>query len=134
MYRFFEPIIEPILDRLEPKVVVEIGSDQGLNTRNLIHFCRRNGAELHVIDPLPKYEVDSWVAEYPEGIVFHRALSLDVLESIESPDVVLIDGDHNWHTVFHELEALARSAGDEPERFPLVMLHDVGWPYGRRDL
>ncbi len=134
MYRFWEPFILPALERLKPKVLIEIGSDQGLNTRNLLDFSRRTGAILHVIDPLPKYDVEEWVNEYHANLEFHMAPSLDVLRSIDNADVVLIDGDHNWYTVFNELKLLEEIALDSPGRFPIVMLHDVGWPYGRRDL
>jgi O-antigen biosynthesis protein len=131
MYRFWEPVIEPLLERIQPKVIVEIGSDHGHNTRNLLEFSRRTRSTLHVIDPLPKYEVGEWQEQYQETLFVHLQPSLEVLESIESPDAVLIDGDHNWHTVFHELKALDKTSGDA---FPLVLLHDVGWPYARRDL
>jgi len=130
MYRFWEPIVEPLLADVQPKVIVEIGSDDGHNTRNLLDFCRRTGSILHVIDPLPKYEVSDWQGQYPDTLVMHLQPSLDVLGSIEAPDAVLIDGDHNWHTVFNELKTLEASGGT----FPIVLLHDVGWPYARRDL
>jgi Methyltransferase domain len=133
MHLFWNSIIEPLLKRLEPRVVVEVGSDQGFNTSNLANFAQRTGAVLHVIDPLPKYDVDEWQNRYGPSIVFHQAPSLEVLGSIDSPDVLLIDGDHNWYTVFHELTLLEDNVADDGT-FPLVMLHDVGWPYGRRDL
>lgn len=132
MNRFWDTVIGPILERLGPEVIVEIGSDKGDNTRNLLEFCERNGAELHVIDPLPKYDVAEWQQRYGERFVFHRGLSLETLPGIERPDAVLIDGDHNWYTVLHELRLIERLSGERG--FPLVMLHDVGWPYGRRDL
>lgn len=131
MYQFWDPIVEPLLECLQPAVIIEIGSDHGFNTRNLLEFARRNGSTLHVIDPLPKYDVEEWLKEYPRTLVLHNDPSLDVLDSIASPDAVLIDGDHNWHTVFNELKLLEKMAG---AHFPLVLFHDVGWPYARRDL
>ncbi len=133
MHRYWNPIIEPLVERLQPLVIIEIGSDQGFNTKNLADFAQRTGAVLHVVDPLPKYDVDEWLNRYGPSIIFHRAPSLEVLGSIKSPDVILIDGDHNWYTVFHELTLLENNVG-EGGTFPFVMLHDVGWPYGRRDL
>ncbi len=43
-----------------------------------------------------------------------------------------IDGDHNWYTVYNELKTieekkLIRKGGT-------IFLHDVSWPYGRRDM
>jgi hypothetical protein len=46
----------------------------------------------------------------------------------------LIDGDHNWATVYSELNLLhakAEASGLPP---PIVISHDVAWPYARRDM
>lgn len=134
MYRFFDPVIRPLLDVARPAVVVEIGSDRGHGTKLLADWCHSNGATLHSIDPLPKFDVDEWTAKWPGTLICHRQLSLNALVDIEAADFVCIDGDHNWYTVFHELEILARSASEASRPFPLTLLHDVGWPYGRRDL
>lgn len=44
--------------------------------------------------------------------------------------MVLIDGNHNWYTVFEELRLVERQSA----RWPLTLLHDIAWPYGRRDM
>lgn len=123
-----------MLDALQPRTLVEVGSDAGGNTRNLLEFCERSGATLHVIDPLPKYEVEEMRQRYGDRLVFHEDLSLNALPQIEGPDAVLIDGDHNWYTVINELKQVEKQCQKLSHPFPLVMLHDVGWPYGRRDL
>ena len=47
------------------------------------------------------------------------------------PDVVIIDGDHNYYTVSEELRLIGeRAAGSD---LPLLLFHDVCWPHGRRD-
>jgi hypothetical protein len=134
VHQLWDTIIEPVLEALQPKTLVEIGSDQGFNTRNLLGFCQRHDAVLHVIDPLPKYDVVAWQEQYGKHLVFHKALSLDALPTIDRFDAVLIDGDHNWYTVFNELKLIEGRCKDSSRDFPLVMLHDIGWPYGRRDL
>jgi len=134
MNRFWTTLIRPIFLQLEPRVVVEVGSFRGENTRLLLDYCREHGATLHAIDPLPQFDVQGWQAEYGRHFVFHRAKSLDILRSIESPDIVLIDGDHNWYTVYHELRQLAEAAIRQQRLLPVVLFHDIGWPYARRDL
>lgn len=134
MRRFWDIVIEPILDAVQPKILVEIGSDRGDNTSNLLEFCQHNDARLHVIDPLPKYDFETWKEKYHGHLIFHKDLSLNALPLIEKFDVVLIDGDHNWHTVFNELKLIEQKCQENSQVFPLVMLHDIGWPYGRRDL
>ena len=59
-------------------------------------------------------------------------MSLDELPRLEKMDAVIIDGDHNWYSVYNELKLLARQV-EKGGPFPLSFVHDVGWPYGRRD-
>src|SRR5699024_517351 len=66
--------------------------------------------------------------------VFHRDLSLNVLGDLPPVDAALIDGDHNWYTVYNELRLLREVARQHDAPLPVLLLHDVGWPYGRRDL
>jgi hypothetical protein len=66
--------------------------------------------------------------------VFHRDISHNVLPHLPAMDAALVDGDHNWYTVYNELKMLAATARDAGAPLPLLIMHDVGWPYGRRDL
>jgi hypothetical protein len=56
-----------------------------------------------------------------------------VLPHLAPVDLALIDGDHNWYTVSHELQLLEAAAVRADLPGPVFVLHDVGWPYGRRD-
>ena len=95
MYYFWDTVIQPVLEIIQPKTIVEIGSDQGHNTENLLEYCQQQNAKLHVIDPWPKYEIADWEEQYGESVVFHLSLSLNALPLVEQCDLVLIDGDHN---------------------------------------
>ena len=66
--------------------------------------------------------------------MFHGSSSLEALAAIPEIDAALIDGDHNWHTVSAELGLLAEGATRANAPLPLVLAHDAGWPYGRRDM
>lgn len=134
MHRLWRTVVEPVLEATRPAVILEIGASDGRNTEHLLEYCRENGGVLHTIDPLPGFDVGAWQARYGGAFVFHRRMSLEALPEIPVPDVALIDGDHNWYTVFHELRLIEERARAEKRDFPVVVLHDVGWPYGRRDL
>lgn len=134
MHRFWNIIIEPVLTLLEPEIIVEIGSDQGKNTVSLLEFCKNTDAVLHAVDPVSNFDVDALKKEYGPRFVFHKSLSLNAIPRIKAADVFLIDGDHNWYTVFNELKLIEKYAADADRPFPVVMLHDIAWPYGRRDL
>jgi GT2 family glycosyltransferase len=134
MHWFLKLLINPLLDALGPRVIVEIGVELGAVSVPLLRWAQANGAILHAIDPDPTLNVDRLAAEYGEELRFHRRKSLDVLDEIAGVDLALVDGDHNWYTVINELRALERRAGEDGREPPVTLLHDVGWPYGRRDL
>jgi GT2 family glycosyltransferase len=134
MSAFWTSLLEPLLDALEPRRILEIGSDKGTTSRLLLERAEAHGAVLHVIDPKPAFDPDELSREHPDSLVFHPALSLEVLPTLERVDLALVDGDHNWHTVLNELRLLERRAGEEDGPMPVVALHDVEWPYARRDL
>ena len=123
-------MIRPILTAANPEVVVEVGAGGGAHTRRLAKFCGSREIALHVIDPAPGFDP----SELGGKVVFHKRLSLDALPEVGPVDVALIDGDHNWYTVHHELKLLQRTSQSVGRPTPLAICHDVCWPYGRRDL
>jgi hypothetical protein len=131
--RFWKPVIEPLLDAAGASTVVEIGVDQGATTRLLLERARRIDGVVHAIDTAPAIDVAQWQAEHGDRLRLHQDRSHDVLPRIGPPDAALVDGDHNWFTVTEELRLLAAAAA--PDALPpVVIAHDVGWPYGRRDM
>ncbi len=134
MYQFWEPIIKPLLTSLRPSHILEIGCDYGDNTRQLLGFCAQHHAILHAVDPAPSFDPEVLNEQYGDTFVFYKTLSLKAIDRIEKPDAVLIDGDHNWYTVYNELKMIERCCEHHGHRFPLILIHDVGWPYARRDL
>ena len=113
--------------------VVEIGALRGETTVKMLDDLGPD-AELHVIDPVPDFDPGEHERAFPGRYVFHEALSLDVLPTLAPMDAALIDGDHNWYTVYHELRLLADGARRAGRPMPVMVMHDVLWPYGRRDL
>jgi hypothetical protein len=120
----------PLLDLLEIASVTEIGSESGVTTSLLVERLRRaGGGRLVVVDPDPGVSPESDEQLEVEVI---RGFSPEALEGLTGTDAYLVDGDHNYWTVSHELEAIERATADR-ELFPLVLLNDVSWPAARRD-
>ena len=134
MNRFWDSILLPILQASRPTCLVEIGVDTGLLTEKLIGYAAESGAVVHAIDPHPQIDVASWREQHYQLFVFHRAMSLDVLGDLRDADAVFVDGDHNWFTVYHELKLLEEAKAEDEAPMPLIAIHDVDWPYGRRDM
>ncbi|MBP9003995.1 MAG: class I SAM-dependent methyltransferase, partial [Candidatus Hydrogenedentes bacterium] len=134
MHLFWEPVVWPLFDRIKPRRILEIGAEEGKHTLKMLPWCQRFGAVLHVVEPFPRFNVEECAARYRGHFELIRGFSPEALESLPPVDVALIDGDHNWYTVHAELETLAAKGREVGTLPPVMLLHDVDWPYGRRDL
>lgn len=131
MYRFWESIIEPVLKMSNATNVVEIGAQNGYTTQKLIEHMKNVGGIVHSVDPFPNFDYKEWEKKNGSAFSMHIGLSLDILPQLEPADVYLVDGDHNWYTVYNELNLIKKK---NRNRDVLVILHDIAWPYARRDL
>lgn len=128
----FRELILACLRASGARSVVEIGSEEGRFTRELLAWAEDSDALVYCVDPAPAPALVDVAAGSPRlKLVLQR--SLDALDHLEPCDAYLVDGDHNYYTVHRELRAIASSA-HRRAGYPLVFLHDVGWPAGRRDM
>ncbi len=126
----FREIILGCLDLIEGRSVTEIGGEDGTFTRELLSWAEGRDGRVACIDPSPSDALAALVENAPAGEL-HRSTSLEALPGMDPSDVYLVDGDHNYYTLVHELEVIEAISGGD---FPLVFVHDVGWPSGRRDM
>lgn len=134
MIALWQKIIRPLVKAVDGRTILEIGAESGLSTKALLNYVRSVDGELHCIDPVPGFDAAKLVAESDGHLHFHEDLSLNVLGDIPPVDIALIDGDHNWYTVYHELKLIEEKYHGDAAPIPLIFLHDIGWPYARRDL
>jgi len=133
---FWTSLVEPLISALKPRSIVEIGCEHGKNTANLIRYCAAHGVALHVVDPQPLLDeklLEHCTRQKDFSFTLHVKRSLDALPALSCADLILLDGDHNWYTVRHELQCI-EELGKRTGCQPLVLLHDVAWPYARRDM
>jgi len=128
----FRELIFACLEAAGVSAVAEVGSEDGTFSRELATWAGGRGGRVFCIDPDPAPGLVA-LAESSPDVRLVQQLSVDALTSIEPCDAYLIDGDHNYYTVARELELIETrqsSAGKDL----LVILHDMGWPAGRRDM
>ncbi|MBW3613749.1 MAG: class I SAM-dependent methyltransferase [Actinobacteria bacterium] len=126
----FRQLIFECLEAADARRIVEIGGEDGTFTRELLAWGSSRDADVVCIDPSPRAAL-AQLARDNDRLSLVRQPSVVALESLQPADAYLIDGDHNYFTVHQELQLIWRAASDKP---PLILLHDVGWPWGRRDL
>jgi hypothetical protein len=128
----FSALIRQCLMHAQARDVAEIGAEFGGMSQLLADHCLASGGTFTTIDPAPKPEFVEWVAGC--GHVRHVAApSLDAMPALSGIDAWVIDGDHNYFTVFNEL-AIADRLSRRDGKPLLAFLHDVSWPCARRDM
>lgn len=130
MHRFWDSITRPLLEILQPQLLMEIGVSTGEQTIRLLEFAKKSGAIVHAVDPEMLFPLKDFETRFSAQLRFHKTTSIEAISALPRCDVYLIDGDHNYYSVFHELHAIGTIAKDD---HPLILLHDTSWPYGRRD-
>jgi hypothetical protein len=126
---FVRDIIVPIALKRGWKSFCEIGASQGRSTDYLLKVPDISHT---IVDPCLDEDL---VGKYASGrrVTVFQDISLNALPKMQGPyDCILIDGDHNWYTVFHELELIRQHGLLRPGG--IIFFHDIEWPYGRRDM
>lgn len=123
-------LIVRCLDVAEAKSVAEIGAFAGDLTEKLLEWAAEKEATVTAVEPKPTPPLVRLEAGHPELTVI-RETSSEALLTIDIPDALIIDGDHNYFTVSEELRIIGERVGEDP--MPLLIFHDVCWPVARRD-
>lgn len=123
----FSRLIVGSLDIVNPRRIVEIGSESGGFTLDLEAWASRSDAHVMSIDPDPAPSTVE-LGERSPHLELVSAASPQALAGLEPAQVYVIDGDHNYATVSAELHH-ALGGGNQA----LAVMHDVGWPCARRD-
>ena len=127
----FADLILSVLEKAGARRLAEIGAEFGGMSAILAAHAERHAGHLTSIDPAAKPEFAEWLAANPH-VTHVAAPSLETIAGLREVDAWIVDGDHNYYTVRHELSAIAeRCRGDGKPL--LALLHDVAWPCARRD-
>lgn len=129
MEDFVSQIVFPLALKRRWTSFCEVGASLGQSTDRLLNLP---GACITVIDPCLDLDLSLKYAR-ESRVKVCKGLSLEVLPKLEASfDCILLDGDHNWYTVYEELKTIQEKRLLKPGG--VIFLDDVEWPYGRRDM
>jgi len=95
MYPFWESFVAPLVAASRARRVVEIGALRGETTVKMLADLPSD-SELHVIDPLPQFDPSLHEQTFPGRYVFHRDLSLNVLDDLPAFGVACTTSSRRW--------------------------------------
>jgi len=136
MERFWQAFIEPVLEELAPRTVVDVGVVSPPITSRIGFFCHDRGAECVGIDfeqaSAPTRigvgedgEIQEILSPY-SGILHGRGI--DCLGRTPLACVYFIDALRPRDVVLDELAFVHRRHQEEGARLPVVFLHQRKWP------
>lgn len=129
MQEFVRSFALPLLAGRKQARVCEIGACRGDTTDTLGALPN---VMVTVIDPCLDCNLDQKYAGN-KHVTVRKGTSLAMLPELRDAfDCILIDGDHNWYTVYHELKAIFEK--DLLKQGGVIFFHDIEWPWGRRDM
>ena len=126
---FLDKIIKPVIVKNNYTEICEIGASCGHSSDKLLTI---KTAHLSIIDPCLDLDLEN---KYKNDtrVTFYKGPSLKKLPILSRPcDCFLIDGDHNWYTVYNELRIIHEK--NLLKEGGAIFFHDVSWPYDRRDM
>jgi hypothetical protein len=129
----FSEIIVEALDLAGAREMVEIGAEFGGMSTLLADYAAAQDGRLTSVDPCPKAEFTQWAEARKDHFRHFARPSLEAFAELADVDAWVIDGDHNWYTVYNELKQVEVCCRRDGKPL-LAFLHDVAWPWARRDL
>jgi hypothetical protein len=121
----FREVFEQVYASRKITTVVEVGVESG----HVTGMYAELGAEtVYAIDPTPSAELQARFAD-EANLHLVEEPSPAALADLPVADLYVVDGDHNYAVVRAELDWILAYTPDA-----VVVLHDVLWPWGRRDL
>src|SRR3954451_18756249 len=131
MHRCYVSVVGPIVEALRPATIAEVGAGAGRLTHRLVRAPGAAQSAIHAIDPAIGFEREELTTD--GRLTLHGSPSSEVLPLLGPLDLVLLDGDPNWVSVTQDLKAVAATAREADMAPPVVVAHNVHWPFGRRD-
>lgn len=142
-YAGYIPIVKQFIASLPPEhqpTFLEVGVDRGVTFLSLVAYLARSretfaavGIDIVVHEQVPLVLQNLDLTEKQRAFCI-RGNSLEVLPQLIRTnarfDVLLLDGDHNYHTVSREMELLERLTYPHS----LVVIDDYDGRWAERDL
>lgn len=122
------PVIAYLLEQTQSKRIVEVGPYRGETTAALCAWARENDASVTSIEIAVTDELREVAAANTDVLTLHEGSSFDWLKEVRSVDFFVIDSEHNYYTLWTELNLVV--AHNAPQ---VIVLHDVYFPWARRD-
>jgi hypothetical protein len=126
---FYADLIEALATVPPCPDVVEIGSETGEMSVLLASAAAARGGTLYVVEPFPSARLRA-LADECSNVKVIDDISPAAFAHLPRAGLYVVDGDHNYVTVRAEVEAIFSDAASAD---CLAVMHDIGWPSGRRD-
>ena len=133
MSDFRVTIISRLCRQLQPSHILLVGGRTPALAEMLTGTATATGATLHVAAQSPADWLRALRGIAGDLCVLHDAPAVAAIGVLPVPQICWLDTDPNWCTTSGILQAVAQQATRLAQPFPVTIIENAGWPYGRRD-
>lgn len=127
------PIIHSIIQSVQPKRIVHCGIRNESVHRSLLQYCSQHNIHVHSADNNPECDTQKIQRDFPSWTV-SKDFGINVIPRIKECDMIILDEDANWFTTYQTILGIYHHiCAQDLHKFPVVLLHNTGNPYGYRD-
>jgi glycosyltransferase involved in cell wall biosynthesis len=113
-------LIRPVIEEINANYIVEVGSDTTINTGNILEYCKDNNARMTAVAPYPSsYMADH--KKYGNKFEYYLETGLNRLPLLKDYDAIIIEGEHDYSTLYNELKTVELN-----KKFPIIFFFQVG--------
>ncbi|MCA0403592.1 MAG: glycosyltransferase [Proteobacteria bacterium] len=136
--KWFKDLILPLFEKADIKAIVLIGVETNAFLNELCQYLAKFQGKLIAVDPsLTDDFINNIDSQYHNNIELIPYTSEHFFKhyhwELSGNYAFLIDGDHNFQTVYFELNNIHQLFAHCRNNQPLVFVHDVNWPSSYRD-
>jgi len=119
--RLWKTVIFPIINKIQPKDMVEIGSELFL-TKNILEYCQNNHAHLTRITSSLNHGLVSYKRDYKDYFNILTENSPIALSKLDY-DTIFLDVDRTLPTIEDDLKIIEMNC--KAKDFPIIFLHSI---------
>ena len=123
MHLFWKDIILPIMTKINPNIIIEIGDKNGIYTTDILEYCNKNKSKLISILPeSPHFDINKISREYGEKFNLNITSNTKDVLTLNYSEIILINEIPDYNAFSNTLKNLEDKF---KPKFPFVFMQNT---------
>ena len=123
MHLFWKDIILPIMTKINPNIIIEIGDENGIYTTDILEYCNKNNSRLtSILTESPHFNINKISQEYGEKFNLNITSNPKDILTLNYSEIIFINEIPNYNTLSNTLKGLEDKF---KPKFPFVFMQNT---------